>query len=287
MRIVILGANGQIGRNLTLRLNYDFKLSEVIPCARRNTQHDTMLFNPFAHDWKMLGKVDWLINCIGIIEERNGDTYEKVNYEISRLIAENYFVIGSPKVIHLSALGANHRSPVRFLRSKGKADRLLLKLPRTTVLRPSIVCNKDTMLVRKLRLLKTISKFYFGRIPFPEHLLKTSVQPVMINDLTEAISALIKSGNENYPLVNISGNRQFTLEELIEFTGKNVKIIRFPKTPSNLFLRSVAAIFPYIISSEQYRLLHVNNTADNAMFSEILGREPEDTGNFWIEQLYK
>ena len=96
MRIVILGANGQIGRHVYQRACNSFPHAEVLGCVRQKHLHfegctgdkmqHSFVFDPFTDDWQKLGKVDVLVNCIGIIRESGDITFEKAHIGLTRLM---------------------------------------------------------------------------------------------------------------------------------------------------------------------------------------------------------
>src|SRR5690606_32678126 len=109
---------------------------------------------------------------------------------LSSLIVCNREDIGNPKVIQISALGADEQSPLRFLQTKGAADRILLKSGNAVVTRPSIVCVPGTLLVQKLRTIQNTARFFAGRFPVPAGFSRVRFQPVMITDLVDIVTKL-------------------------------------------------------------------------------------------------
>jgi nucleoside-diphosphate-sugar epimerase len=123
-RICVLGASGQIGSVLTTRLSMDFPEAEVIGCVRKHVSFTSnasyLCFNPFKDDWRTLGKVDVLINNIGIIEETADLTFEKSHQGLTRLMLENRSLLRNPKLIQVSVLGADTESHSAFYEPRQK-----------------------------------------------------------------------------------------------------------------------------------------------------------------------
>ena len=166
MKIVILGSTGQVGSYVTEKLKKDFPDAEILACARRQG-NGYFLFNPFINDWSKLGKVDILVNSVGIIEEKDGMTFEKAHQQLTGIILKNREVMGYPKLIQLSALGADTRSKVAYMYTKALADEELLGSGNSAIVRPSIVCTHNTAIVQKFRMIKKISRLMMGFLPFP------------------------------------------------------------------------------------------------------------------------
>src|SRR5688572_5343405 len=108
-----------------------------------------LVFEPESDNWTNLGHVDILVNAAGIIHESKDAEFEKVHVQLVRKIIENRHIIGDPRIIQISALGADEKHPIAFLRTKGLADSILIKQADTVVLRPSIVCTSNALLVKK------------------------------------------------------------------------------------------------------------------------------------------
>lgn len=285
-RIVILGASGQIGRLLCRHLSEHFPQATVMASVRKaetnaDSAYQHILFDPFADKWQKLGKVDVLINCIGIIKETAQVTFEKAHEGITQRILENRRLIGNPRIIQISALGADKNSSIRFLRTKGKADKLLLAHENTIVLRPSIVCTPDTMMVQKLHLLAKVSRFLFNYLPFPATLLQTRIQPILPADLADIISRLCFL--EKLPrLVYAVGPSPFSVEQLIRLSsGHRIRFIKLSKKLSDAAARIISYLFPELLSKEQYKLLQTDNTHPTGEVENILKRNLQPTKNFW------
>ena len=132
MRVVVLGANGQLGTPVLRRLLQDHPGAQVTGCVRAASMADfagdaaclphLLAFDPFRDDWSRLGRVDVLINCIGIIRETPALDFARAHMGLTALMLQHRALIGNPKLIQVSALGADVHSPSGFLRTKGLAD---------------------------------------------------------------------------------------------------------------------------------------------------------------------
>ncbi len=282
MRIVILGATGQIGKYIVGQLKQDYPNAEIIGCSRM--QLDSYLyFRPFEDNWKRLGKMDVLINAIGIIASTPELSFQKAHEGLTTLILRNRKNIGQPRVIQLSALGADSASPLPFLNTKASADLLLLAEPNGVVVRPSIVCTPGTVIVQKLKLLNKVSKTFGGYLPFPSAILKTKIQPVLGEDVAAVVSKLCKS--ERTGIVEIAGPEEISIQELINTLSRKIKIIPMNKRTADLSIRILSKILPTLINRSQYDLLFTDNTSDKNSAEIILGKPLRSTMTFWENEL--
>jgi uncharacterized protein YbjT (DUF2867 family) len=288
-RICVLGASGQIGSVLMMQLSRDFPGAEVIGCVRKHISSTSnasyLCFNPFKDDWRTLGKVDVLINSIGIITETADLTFEKAHQGLTRLMLVNREKLGSPKLIQISVLGADTESHSLFLRTKAKADETLLKQSRTVVIRPSIVCTPGTVMVQKLRMLGQISRWLGGYLPFRAQFAQTRIQPVLADDLAQLVSICCAT-NQHPALIAAVGPEPYSLGQLIRCVGKRpIRLVLFPQTWFNVLFPLGARLLPGLVNQGQLHLLEHDNVADVKVFQELLGHQPSGTKPFWLREL--
>ncbi len=286
-KIVILGANGQIGRVLFGALGNCFPQAELLGCVRRARLHfegvsgdvrrRSVVFDPQENDWNMLGNVDVIVNCIGAIDEHK-TSFENAHILPVLAMLDNRTKPGNPRIIQVSALGASPASPSAFMRTKAFAEQLVLGQPDTYVIRPSIVCTPGTMLVAALQRLKKLFAFTGARVPFPAQFLATKVQPVLPGDLADVVCAIAEHGNETRK-IDVAGEEEIRLEQLLQLAA--IKPVPAPRKLSNL-LWGMAKYLPLnFLSDEQYQLLHTDNIADVREMETLLGRKAESSLPFW------
>lgn len=291
MRIVILGANGQVGRAVFAECCRLYPEAEVVGCVRQFRFHfegctgdkhrHSLIFDPFRNNWSGPGKADVLINCIGIIRESGDITFEKAHIGLTRLMLRHRKEMGSPRIIQVSVLGADKKSPSRFMSTKAVADEELLAEDDTFVVRPSIVCTHNTVMVQKLRMLGRIAWWSFGRLLFPGSFLRTKIQPVMGDDVGEAIARLAMKGFTER-IINVTGPEEIQLEKLIRLLGHGkLKIAPIPERMFNMLL-PVAGL---VAGKEQLMLLSKDNIASNEAARSVLGRPLKSTWEFWKKEL--
>src|SRR5688500_8728563 len=117
MRIAILGSTGQIGAYVCDKLRIDYPEAEILACSRQKKEV-YFQFDPFTDPWSKPGKIDVLINSVGIIRETKNMDFKKVHEGLTKLIVQNRETLGNPKVIQLSVLGADRNSASPFLHTK-------------------------------------------------------------------------------------------------------------------------------------------------------------------------
>lgn len=285
MRIAIFGGSGQVGAVLTQKVIQEFPDAEILSCSRSGRGPKGFAFNVFENDWSPLGTLDVIINSVGIIEEKDGNTFEKIHIGVVKKIVEERMLLGSPKVIHVSVLGANTASLSRYASTKGEADAILRNQENWNIIRPSFVCTPGTAIIGKVLMLKNMAKWQLGFLPCPAHFLSAKFQPVMGEDVAYAAIECIKQDIRGQ-IIYATGPDIFSLEDWINIAGKGkIKIIRIPKCLIDFPFRMIIKIFPKIMSIDQYLLLGEDNVHEHTVLEKILRRKPISTVDFWNSEL--
>ncbi len=299
MKILILGASGQIGHHLHNYLQKELPDAEIIGAYRSlrlsANGHEESLqsihFDPFEENWEKLGKVNILINAIGQIRESKDSSFEKVHIELVQRFLTHKKALGDPLFIQISALGAGEHQDLRFLESKSQADQLLLAQHENCfILRPSVVCSPEAMLAQRMKTLLQMAKASMGRLIVPRGFLSSRVQPILIADLCEAIRQLCLGKKTAEKILSLVGPRPVSFREILKLGAKaqeiKLKFIVIPRPviePSVRFF--VAPMMPGILTYEQFQLLFLDNVASDATTTEILGRKPASSLPFWEGEL--
>lgn len=287
MRVAILGARGQVGKIITKRLKNEQGIELLLLSRKSNSDRNFIQFNTEHNDWKKLGIIDVLINCVGIIHESRDDEFFKVHVEVVKSILANRNRIGNPRLIHISALGADASHPIAFLRTKGEADELIISNPDTYVLRPSIICTSENMLVQKFKWLLLMSKFLLNRPIVPKGFLKTRIQPVMPDDLSDAVCRLCTEPHTNR-MIEVVGKDKMSFKELFALSEGTQKIIpiEIPKSLVEPVTRNFISVwFPHLINYDQFQLLFNDNVAEPKALELLIQREVQSTTGFWKKEL--
>lgn len=122
--VLVLGGYGFIGRHIVTQLEHlgaqvligtRRQKSALSPDNQRTIGLHKLSQNP---DWRQqLEHVDVVINAVGILRQRWGETYEQIHHQVIAELAEACKQ-RSIRLIHISALGLNNHVKSRFLSSK-------------------------------------------------------------------------------------------------------------------------------------------------------------------------
>jgi NADH dehydrogenase len=199
MRVLVLGGAGFIGRHTTAALlqaghsvtvgsRHPAGASKRLPpqalhCERRRVRFEILLEpSPWA---PLLADVDIVVNCVGILRPRWGETYEQVHHRAVAALADACVLGGVRRLIHVSALGLHEGGSSGFLRSKLHAEQALRTRRLDVVIaRPSLLDGEDGFGARWLRRASR----------WPVHFVPSDttgrIAPLHVRDLAEALCAL-------------------------------------------------------------------------------------------------
>ncbi len=82
-----------------------------------------------------------VINAVSLyVEPRTGPTFEEVHVQGARRLARHARAAGVERLIHISGVGADSRSPSRYIRARGGGEqRVREAYPEATILRPTVL----------------------------------------------------------------------------------------------------------------------------------------------------
>lgn len=248
MRILVVGAYGFIGAAVVARLSADGH--EVIGAGRRirNASYRRpdlrWIHLDFAQarkpeKWQLLVRgLDAVVNCAGILQDRPGESTEKVHVSGPAALYEACAREGVRKVVHISAVGAGAEASTRFARSKFAIEEKLKSLDLDwVVLRPSLVVGRTaysgTALLRAMAAIPLV-------LPLTRE--SASAQPVQVGDLARAVSFFVAKDAPARQMLEIAGPERLPLRKIItlyrQWLGfRPVEIIRLPPSVATTLAR--------------------------------------------------
>lgn len=290
MKFLILGGNGRIGKIIADALRVRHPQAVILrttlkACPPAQEGLDQWLqFDPFDDDWGQLPYVDLVVNAVGAIRATRNMPFSKVHVGLTQSMLVHRVALGSPRIVQVSAIGADPAHKSAFLATKGQADALLLAEPDTLVVRPSIVCTPGTMLSRRLDQLIQIAKVGFGKLLVPAGFPATRVQPILPEDLGRIIAAACDADLTG--IVEAVGPAPLSFEELLRAKasaqGMALRLIGVPRAIMEGFVQHFVAVwFPQTLSRDQFRLLFEDNIGDPSLATRLNGQPLRDSLPFW------
>src|SRR6202521_2423385 len=247
LSIVILGGSGFLGTRLVARLIKDGH--QVTVLSRDREQHKHLLVLPGLTlencdvyqeaqlSERFRGK-DVVINLIGILNERGfgGAGFRRAHTELTQGVLQAARIAGVTRLLQVSALKAAADAPSYYPRSKGDAEQLIREASSAldwTIFQPSVMFGPgDSFLNRFAGLL--------GAIPlvFPLARPNARFQPVLVDDVIEAMLRCLRGGLSDGQTYELSGPKVYTLREIAglvaKLTGRRRWLVGLPDFLSRL-----------------------------------------------------
>jgi uncharacterized protein YbjT (DUF2867 family) len=285
--IVVLGGTGFLGTRLVARLIKDGRRVTVL--SRDREQHKHLLVLPGltlencdvyepAHLSEHFRGKDVVINLIGILNERGfgGSGFRRAHTELTRGVLQAVRSAGVPRLLQVSALKAAIDAPSYYLRSKGEAEQLIRESGPAldwTIFKPSVMFGPgDSFLIRFAGLLAAIP------VVFPLARPNARFQPVLVDDVIEAILRCLHGGASSHQTYELGGPQIYSLREIValvaKLTGRRRWIAGLPDP-----LAQIQALFMDFVpgrpfSSDNYRSLTVDSVCTEDGFAK-LGIKPQ------------
>ena len=223
-RTAVLGGSGFIGRYVVKRLA---ARGEVIAVGCRNAEEAKFLkpmgdvgqivpLNVAISDERLLPAFlagnDALVNCVGILQERRSQTFERVHHTGPARLARLAREAGVGRLVHLSAIGADSRSPSAYARTKAAGEQAVRDaFPTATILRPSVVFGPEDQFFNRFAAMAMVSPV-LPLIGGGE----TRFQPVYVGDVADAVVRCLEDPTTAGRVYELGGPKIYTMRELFE-----------------------------------------------------------------------
>ncbi len=285
LRVLVLGGAGFIGRHAAAALHAagaDVTIGSRDPSRHR---HDyafarwqalrfEQLLQPGA--WApLIEGFDVVVNCVGILRQRPGETYDHVHHLAPAALARAC-APARIRFIHTSALGLHEGAKSRFLSSKLLGEKAIKSSGSDySIVRPSLLDGAGGFGARWLR----------GLAQSPLQIIpcgaRGRIAAMTATDLGLAFSALAAFPSlEKYREVELGGTRHFGYGEYLRElrTGYTAsKALQLPMVDWATRLGSHACdLFHFSpFSYGHWILLQRDNVPSPNRLQELLGREPD------------
>ena len=274
----ILGGGGFIGRYLVRNLTK--KNYRCIISTRKSFQKgylktqatpgaiELIDWNPnnFSELKEAIKNSDIVINLIGILFETRKQKFYNIHANIPEATAKICAQSDVKKFVHVSAIGANENSKSLYQKSKYQGEtKALNNFKNTVIVRPSVVCGTEdnfTNLFSKLSILPII----------PIVGINYKFQPILVNDVADAIVKAIESKNNEGKIYEIGGPKVISFGDMVRSILKTINKKRFV-VPMPMPIAKIQSTitdllpFPPILTKDQCEIL---SEADNVVSNNHL-----------------
>ena len=286
-RVAILGGAGFIGRYVVKRLA---ERGDVLTVGGRNAAGAKFLklkgdvgqvglVNVSIHNESLLqafvGNVDTVVNLVGILYESGSQRFDTVHHVGPARLARLAREVGVERFIHISAIGADPRSPSAYARTKAAGEQAVRDaFPTATVLRPSIVVGPEDQFFNRMAGMAMISPV-MPLIGGGE----TRFQPVYVGDVADAVVRCIDDGATAGRTYELGGPKIYTLRELTELLLEEIRrkrvLVDLPFGLASLQARVLSLLPSPPLTRDQVEMLKRDNVVGSgALGLEALGIAP-------------
>lgn len=281
MRILLLGASGFIGRHVAQALHAAGHT--VLARSRRSQPALDFTRATQPADWlPHLSGIDAVVNAVGVLRDSARAPMAAVHEAAPRALFDACAQAGLRRVIHVSALGIEG-NPTRYAATKRAADAHLLRLTEEgrldgLVLRASVVFGAEGA---SSQLFIALSRLPALLLPRP--VLQARVQPLAVDELAQAIAALLAGQPARRGLLELGGPEALTLADFIaslraQRGSARALALPLPDWATRLSARLGDAVPVSPWCSETLALLATDNVAAPGTLAALLGREPTPPG---------
>jgi len=291
----ILGGGGFIGRYLVRNLTK--KNYRCIISTRNSFQKgylktqatpgaiELIDWNPnnFSELKEAIKNSDVVINLIGILYETRKQKFYNIHSTIPEVVAKACKESEVKKFIHVSAIGANDNSKSLYQKSKFSGEvKALNNFNKTVIIRPSVVCGTEdnfTNLFSKLSFLPVI----------PLVGINYKFQPILVNDVADAIVRAIETKNNENKIYEIGGPKIISFGDMVKSILKTINKKRFV-VPMPMPIAKIQSTitdllpFPPILTKDQCEIL---SEADNIVSNNFLSLKDLDLKPSDVEEEMK
>ncbi|MBA3643246.1 MAG: complex I NDUFA9 subunit family protein [Chloroflexia bacterium] len=218
-----------------------------------------------------------VIHLVAIIDERGGATFDKVIRQGSVNVIDEAQRAGVTRLLHMSALGAIHDPKFAYFEAKWQAEQAVQRSPLAwTIFRPSIIFGPGdgfiTVLANLVSAAPLVPVVGSGESTF---------QPIRVNEVAASYARALDDPKTIGQIYELGGGQIYTYEEMIDLLkvklGKRGPNIHIP-VPLMKLVVSMSQPLPEKlrppVTSEQLKMLAVNNSTASSATSSLIGHEP-------------
>ena len=274
--VTIFGGSGFVGRHVAqalARRGYRVRAAVRRPDLAGHLQplgdvgQVTAVQANLRYSWtveRALQGADAVVNAVGVLYEAGHQSFDAVQALGPRAIGEAARAAGISNLVHISAIGADARSDVAYLQSKGLGEAGILEtVPNAVIMRPSIVFGPEDDFFNKFagmaQLSPALPLIGGGRTKF---------QPVYVGNVAEAVAVAIEGGARPGTIYELGGPEVATfrqcLERMLEETGRKRVLVPIPFGVAKIMGRVMGLLPKPLLTADQVRMLQSDTIVSEA-----------------------
>ena len=222
-RVLVLGGSGFVGRHVCEKLarlgwHITVPTRRAVNAACVQSLPGLTVIEASVHKEADLARLmpghDAVVNLVAVLhgsEER----FENVHVDLPGKIASAMQKAGVPRLVHVSALGADPQGPSMYQRSKARGETVLHNAGlQLTVLRPSVIFGAEDKFLNLFADLQAVAPF------MPLAGSGTRFAPVWVADVASAVAVCLQKPDTIGQTYELCGPDVLTLGELVKRAGQ-------------------------------------------------------------------
>jgi uncharacterized protein YbjT (DUF2867 family) len=203
------------------------------------------------------------INLVGILARSGAQTFDAVVGTGAGTVAKAAVAIGA-RMVHVSAIGADARSPSHYARAKAAGEKAVLSAaPAATILRPSLLFGPEDQFTNRFAALARMSP----AVPLIGG--GTRLQPVYVSDVATAVADAVDGKTKAGATYELGGPEVLTMREVMDIILATIERQRLlvPLPFGLAKLNSLLLQFapgPLKLTPDQVTLLRSDNVVSEA-----------------------
>jgi uncharacterized protein YbjT (DUF2867 family) len=198
-----------------------------------------------------------VVNLVGILK----GNFQQIHIDGARTIAEAAAAAGARSLVHVSALGADPKSPSAYGRSKALGEQAVRgAFPGATIIRPSVVFGREDRFINKFAAMARLLPV------LPVLRPAAKFQPVYVADVGHAIAAAaLHPDSHGGKTCELGGPQVMTMREIYEWveeaTGYRRALVDVPDAAGAMLAQLTGWLPGAPITWDQWLMLQSDNVA--------------------------
>lgn len=218
-----------------------------------------------------------VVNLVAIGYETGRQSFQGVNFEGARNVAQATAAAGIEALVYISAIGVDRTKHASYARTKLNAERATLEAtPTATILRPSIMFGAEDGFFTRFAAMARLTPV------LPLIGGSTKFQPVYVADVARAVAAALANPAARGEVYELGGPRVYTMKALLKYITRTIDrprlLLPLPTliaAPLGYLIGALSRAAPFFappLTGDQVQMLQVDNiVAPNAKTFADLG----------------
>lgn len=265
--VTVFGGSGFVGRHVVQELakrGYRVRAAVRRPDLAGHLQplgnvgQVTAVQANLRYRWSIdraLQGADAVVNAVGILYQAGRQSFDAVQAFGPRDIGEAARAAGIENLVHVSAIGADAKSDIAYLHSKGLGEAGVLEtVPGAVIMRPSIIFGPEDDFFNKFAGMAQVSPalpLIGGGV--------TRFQPVYVGNVAEAIAAAIDGKATPGTIYELGGPEVVTfrqcLERMLEEIDRKRVLVPLPFGVAKIMGGIMGLLPKPLLTADQVRML--------------------------------